>query len=178
MKKLFLLSFAFVVFVATGSSQRMISGKIVDEYGDGLIGATVIVKDFFIGTVADISGAYSLEIAEDARVLIFSYTGFSMREIEIGKSDTINVQLRINAAFLEEVVVTGVAVGTPTTKIGFNVAKVGTDRLQESPGVNVATALQGKVPGVQISAGDGVPGSSASIRIRGSNNIFTYSSPH
>lgn len=157
-------------------AQREIAGLVADETGLPLIGVSIFIKHLNSGTTTEIDGHYQLSIPDQAQFLIFSYTGFASREIEIGTDTILNITLRESAVFLEEIIVTGVAIGTPTTKVGFNIAKVNEQQLKQAPGVNAATALQGKVPGVQITTATGVPGGNSSILIRGTKNLFGFQS--
>ena len=158
--------------MANLQAQRTISGIITDETQLPLIGASILVKDNTHGTITDINGSYQLSLPENTHFLTVSYTGFASKEVPVGADSIINIVLRESAIFLEEIVVTGLAIGTPTTKVGFNIAKVNEEQLKQTPGVNAAIALQGKVPGLQITAASGAPGSSPSMLIRGARNLF------
>jgi len=157
-------------------AQAIISGTITDPFGEPLVGATVFVKDSYIGTTAGFDGSYSMEVVEQPDVLVFRFLGYEQQEITVDGRTEIDVILEISNSFLNQIVVTGMAIGTPTAKTGFSISKINEDRFKEVPAVNVATALQSKVPGVLVSSSQGVPGSEPSIRIRGSNNLFSYHS--
>ena len=85
---------------------RVVSGTVKDQTGETVISASVVVKGTTLGTVTDFDGNYSLNVPDDAKVLIFSYIGMKTQEIAI-TGDVINVVLSEDNAVLEEVVVTG-----------------------------------------------------------------------
>ncbi len=95
-----------LLLVGVAAEARIISGTVTDQTGETIISASVVVKGTTIGTVTDFDGNYSLEVPDDAQVLVFSYIGLKTQEIDI-TSDVINVVLKEDSEVLEEVVVTG-----------------------------------------------------------------------
>ena len=86
MKKLSLVLVLVLSSLATLVAQRSITGTVTDDQGEALIGATVLVEGTGVGTVTDIDGNYSLQVPAEGKVLVFSYTGYSSLELEIGAS--------------------------------------------------------------------------------------------
>ncbi|WP_436517359.1 SusC/RagA family TonB-linked outer membrane protein [Ekhidna sp. To15] len=162
-------AFTFLILALTGWAQRSVSGKVTDETGEGLPGVNVVIKGTNTGTTTDIDGNYRIEVNEN-QVLVFSFVGFDAQEINTGTRSVIDVSLG-GATELQEVVVTGVSQGTSAKKLGFALTKVDEDQLSEVTQLDAANALRGKVAGVQIVQQSGVPGTAASINLRGTTTI-------
>ena len=178
MKKLSLLLMMTLFCVGLVSAQRTITGTIVDDTGEALIGATVQVKDYpDTGAASDIDGTYSIDVPDGGTVLVFSYVGYIDQEVEIGASNVVNVTMASDAQLIDEVVVTGVGKATSQKKVPFTVAKVNSEQLEKVPQLDAASAIQGKVAGVQITSGSGQPGSNSSIVIRGATSLQRGNAP-
>ena len=95
-----------MLFICTVLQARVVSGTVKDPTGETIISASVVVKGTTLGTVTDFDGNYSIDVPDDAKVLIFSYIGMMTQEVSI-TGDVINVVLRENSEVLDEVVVTG-----------------------------------------------------------------------
>ncbi len=174
--------FVFLVFLGLQLAQaqtQTISGTVTSaEDGSPLPGVTVVVKgNTQFGTVTDFEGKYTLTAPADATVLEFSFVGMKTQEVSIDGRSQIDVQLAPDVFGLDEVVVSGVASGTPRKKLTVSVATVDEKELKEVPAANAASALQGKVAGVTVVQANGSPGSAASIRLRGATNLRGSSSP-
>ena len=147
--------------------ERMeIRGRVTDSTGNALPGVSIHVKGSSRGVITNAQGTYSIN-ASPGEVLIFSYIGYDQQEVTIQQDGTINVVLTISTGTLREVVV-NVGYGS-TRKIHLTgaVASVGAEKLASRPLVNLADGLQGLVPGLNVSMGNGQPGTSASFNIRG-----------
>ncbi len=171
MKKLFLVFLLLSMGAGAALAQRTISGTVTDEGGEGLIGASILVKGATSGTVTDIDGSYSLRVPEDAKVLIFSYTGFATQEVELGVSDVVDVTMEESAAQLSEIVVTGTGVATDRRRTAISVESIGSDDLPQVSSGSVDQALVGKIPGAYIQQSSGQPGQQANIILRGINSL-------
>ncbi|MFY0654547.1 MAG: TonB-dependent receptor [Cyclobacteriaceae bacterium] len=153
-----------------------ISGKITDENGQGLPGASVVVKGTTNGATTDLDGNYNLNIPEDA-LLVISFVGYKTKELEIAGRSTIDVQMELDAEQLEEVVVIGY--GTAKLKnITGAVAKVD---LEDSPisfsqNTNALQALRGNLAGVNVGTQNSV-GETPNLLIRGQNSINGSNAP-
>ena len=150
--------------------QSTVTGTIIDDAGVPLPGASVVEKGTTNGTQTDFDGNYTIEVSDDA-TLIISYIGYSSREVAVSGQSTINVTLSEDASQLDEVVVTGY--GTQTRgQITGSVVSVDMDEALKAPTVNAAEALNGRVSGVTVIT-NGNPGATPKINIRGfgtSNN--------
>ncbi|MEQ6120363.1 SusC/RagA family TonB-linked outer membrane protein [Reichenbachiella sp. MALMAid0571] len=152
-----------------------VSGKITDENGEGLPGASVVVKGTSSGTTTDIDGNYKLTAPESA-ILTISFVGYSTQEVAIGAKSVIDIQMQLDAAQLEEVVVVGY--GTVQKKdLTGAVTSVKGDDMEKTPANTFVQSLQGRSAGVDIKAASNAPGGGIRIRIRGTNSINASSDP-
>ena len=175
-KKL-LLSLALCIgagFVA--SAQNTIKGIVTDENGEPLIGAGVMVEGTTIGTITGIDGDYVLSVPADAVNLVFSFIGLADQTVAINGQSEINVVLKADQTFLDEVVVVGYATVKRRDLLG-SVSSVGSDKLAEQPVTTVSQALSGKMAGVSVVTTEGDPDADIKIRVRGGGSITQDSSP-
>ena len=175
---IFLVFLLFTGFQFLQAQDRPISGTVIgSEDEEGIPGATILVKGTTFGTTTDIDGNYALVIPETAEYLVFQFIGMATQEVSIGTQTVFNVTLVPDVFGLDEVVVTGVASGTPRKKLSITVDKVGEDRIKDVPALSAAGALQGKIAGVSVVNADGNPGSSPTIRLRGSTSFTGSQAP-
>jgi TonB-linked SusC/RagA family outer membrane protein len=175
MKKL-LFSFALILFCVTITlAQRVITGTVVDEKGESLIGAAVLVKGTSTGTVSDINGAYSVNVPADAKVLVFSYTGYNTLEVEIGASNILDAKLEAGVS-LDEVVVVGYGAQAKRDVTG-SISKVKGETLSDLASPSFVQQLAGRAAGVQVQNTSGILGSAPQIRVRGVNSISSGTQP-
>lgn len=167
--KLLKSALLFGVLLCFGfASAQTISGNVSDASGP-LPGATVIIKGTLQGTSADFDGNYSID-ASAGDILVFSFVGYTSKEVTVGSQDTINVTLEA-ANELDEVVVTGYGTQARGSITG-SVASVDVSEAAKTPMTNAAEALQGRVSGVTVVSNNS-PGAAPKIVIRGfgtSNN--------
>ena len=160
----------------TLSAQKTITGVVTDESGEPLIGAGVVVEGTTVGTITGIDGDYTLAVPADAVNLVFSFIGLSDQTIAIGDQTVINVVLKEDSTFLDEVVVVGYQTVKRRDLLGA-VASVGSDKLTEQPVTTVSQALSGKMAGVSVITTEGDPDADIKIRVRGGGSITQDSSP-
>ena len=142
-----------------------VSGQVVDQDGEPLIGATVRVKGSQTGAVTDIDGNFQLDAPANG-TLVVSYVGFTDREVAVnGRAVIEQIQMTADALTLDQVVVVGYGVQKKADLTG-SVAIVNAEELKRVSNSNISTMLEGKVAGVQITS-DGQPGADPSVRIRG-----------
>ena len=142
------------------------------DTGETLPGVSVLLKGTERGTTTDADGAYSIDVDDEASVLIFSFIGFKATEVIVGAQTKIDVKLEIDAVQLQDVVV----VGYGTAKKSEVLGAVGSPSLKEASSRNYNTAaelLQGTVPGVTVMNNGGDPTGSPDIRIRGVGSLNT-----
>ncbi|MVM31451.1 SusC/RagA family TonB-linked outer membrane protein [Spirosoma sp. HMF4905] len=156
-----------------------VTGKVSDEKGDALPGATVSLKGGTIGANTDAQGNYIVRIPDGTAnpVLVFSFIGYTPQEVSVGNQTVVNVQLVSDAKSLSEVVVVGYGTQKRSDITGA-VASVPKSRLSQLPVTNVLQAIQGSVAGVNITQSSSVPGTAPSTTIRGQNSINANSGPY
>lgn len=164
-----------LLFVGMVAQARVISGTVKDQTGETIISASVVVKGTSLGTVTDFDGNYSIDVPDDATVLVFSYIGMVTQEINI-TGDVINVVLSENSEVLEEVVVTGYGT-TKKRDVVTSVASVGAEQLKDIPVTSAAEALQGKLSGVSVTTTEGSPDADVKIRVRGGTSLTQSNDP-
>lgn len=146
-----------------------ISGKITDENGSGLPGASIVEKGTSNGAISDLDGNYNLKVVEGATLTI-SFVGYVIKEVNIGSESVINVQMDPDAEQLEEVII----VGYGTQKKSDLTGSVASYQLNENDGrqfTSAASLLQGRMSGVVVSNNSFQPGAAASVKIRGGNSL-------
>jgi TonB-linked SusC/RagA family outer membrane protein len=178
MRKVLLLGLMlFLVNAVAFAQDRVITGTVTStEDGQGVPGATVLVKGTTIGTATDIDGRYSISVPAGNNVLVFTFVGLRSQEVSIGNRSTINVALESDITALGEVIVTGY--GTqPKREVTGAVSSVKGDAIQNLPLQSFDRALQGRAAGVQVRSSNGLPGGAVNIRIRGVGSINAGNEP-
>ncbi|WP_449188515.1 SusC/RagA family TonB-linked outer membrane protein [Tannerella forsythia] len=154
--------------------QKTVSGRIVDEQGEPVIGANVVEKGTTNGTVTDADGRFSLSVVPNG-VLHVSYIGYLDEEVQVSGRTSVNITLREDTQSLEEVVV--VAYGTSKRSV-FTGSAASVDHAKlQSPNASFDKSLQGQVAGLQVMSASGQPGSTSSFRIRGSGSLNASNEP-
>ena len=158
------------------SAQTTIRGNVTDDTGEPLIGAGVVVQGTTTGTVTDFDGNYELNVPADAVNLVFSFIGLADQTVAIAGRSVIDVQLKPDATFLDEVVVVGYATVTRRDVVG-SISSINSEALNQVPVASVTEAMAGKMAGVQITTTEGDPDADIKIRVRGAGSITQDSSP-
>lgn len=152
-----------------------ISGVVLDNYGQPVVGASVSVKGTTLGTVTNINGEFNMTVPENAKILLVSFIGLSSQELEIAGKTTFNIVLKEDVIGVDEVMV--VAYGTAKrSSFTGSAAVVGAEKLETRTITSVTQALEGSTTGVQVTS-TGQPGSSPEIRIRGYGTLNGEASP-
>jgi len=177
MKKcLVLLSCLLFMGGSLFGQQVTVSGTVTDaDDGLSLPGVTVMVEGTTIGTVTDIDGEYEITVAPDA-TLVFSFVGMATQQVDVDGRQVINVQMFPDMAALEEVIVVAYGTAERGTFTG-SASTISAERIESRPISNVARAIEGTSPGVQVTAGSGQPGSGQTIRIRGFGSLNATNNP-
>lgn len=153
---------------------RPVKGKVTDDKGEALPSVAIRVKGTNDGTMTDLDGNYSIDVAGDESILIFSFIGFTAQETMVGLRSTVDIKLLPDVSTLSELVVTGYGAQRKKDLIGA-VSVVDVEQLKQTPDGQVANQLQGRASGVTI-IGSGQPGETPQVRIRGLNT-FGNNSP-
>lgn len=172
----FLLGFLFM-FMAIGTSwaQSKLSGTVVDQNKEPLIGVSVVAKGLNVGTVTDEDGKYSFSVPKNAKTLVFSFIGMKTVEKSI-KGNVINATLQDESHDLDDVVVIGYATTSKKDLTG-SVVSVGEKALKDIPVNNVMQAISGRMAGVQVTTTEGSPDATVNIRVRAGGSITQDNSP-
>jgi TonB-linked SusC/RagA family outer membrane protein len=153
----------------------VVTGKVVDENGAGIPGASIKIKGSSAGTVTDVNGNFSIN-AESNATLVISFLGYETQEVAVAGRTNFTVKLAVASKGLNEVVVTALGIRKDQKKLGYSVSTVNGDALNKAKETNVALSLQGRVAGLSVGASNGGPGSSARVLLRGLTS-FTAGSP-
>ena len=164
-----LMALLLLLPVQSFAQNLRVEGKILDEQGEGLIGAGVVIKGTNTGTVTDLDGAFVLPSVPRGATLEISCIGYKTQEVEAARN--ITVAMELDSRSLEESVVVAYGQQKKVTITGA-VSSVGGDGLLKAPVANVANALQGNLPGVSAVQASGMPGDDDPvIRIRGVGSL-------
>jgi len=162
------LLLAFVVQL-TFAQEKTISGVVSDGSGLPLPGATVLVKGTSSGTSTDFDGKYSIK-ATPGGTLVFSFVGYTTKEVVIGTSSSVNVTMAEDAATLDEVVVTALGIKREKKSLGYAAQEVKGEAVSKVKDANFVNSLSGKVAGIDVSS-SGTMGGSTNVVIRGYSSL-------
>ena len=157
------------------AQEKTVSGTVSDESGS-LLGVSILIKGTTTGSETDFDGNYSIR-AKSGDVLVYSYLGYKTVEKTVGISNTINVTLEEDANVLEEIVIVGQGIRREQKALGYSVATVKSDVLEQKPEADIAKLLTGKVAGVQVNTGGGFLGTATNVIIRSKNSISGNNQP-
>jgi TonB-linked SusC/RagA family outer membrane protein len=153
-----------------------VTGRVLDNNGNPVIGASVQERNSNRGTTTDENGNFRLQTRQGATLIVTS-VGFGRSEVVVGTSPTVSITLTAADASLSEVVVTAMGVRREKKALGYAVTTVDKAQLEQRPEGDIARVLQGKTPGVDIGATSGLSGSGTNIVIRGVSTINGNSTP-
>jgi iron complex outermembrane recepter protein len=174
---------SFLVFLFLSSHSLFaqgipINGQVLDEYGEPLIGLSVVIKeDPGKGTVTDLYGKFTLTVPSESSTLLFKYVGYRDEEVLVGTQRDITLTMQPDVNTLEEVQVTGLNIKRQNREIGYSTENFKGIQLETSNAPNLVSALSGRSAGVQIATPNGVDGGTTRITIRGNNNLSGNNQP-
>ena len=169
---LILLAVSFLS-VRAFAQQITVNGVVQDTQGEPIIGANILVKGTSNGTITDLDGNFQLTADADA-ILVFSFIGYQTQELPA--QPVMNVTLRDDSKQLDEVVVIGYG-SVKKNDLSGSVVALKAEEMNKGAVTSPQELIQGKVPGLYVSAGDGQPGSGSSIRIRGGASLNASNDP-
>ena len=152
-----------------------VSGIVVDENGEPLAGASVVIEDTTTGALTDVNGKYSIKV-QPGKALVYSFIGYKSSTELVRNSRTINVTLNPDTKVLDEVVVVGYGTMKRSDLTG-SVSSVNAKALENFKTASVFNALGGMVAGVNVTSTDGTPGAGFDVKIRGVGTVTGDSSP-
>ncbi|QOR75326.1 MAG: SusC/RagA family TonB-linked outer membrane protein [Thermoflavifilum sp.] len=170
MKCIYLLLIALLVCSFT-YAQRSIHGKVLDESGQPIIGATILVPGTQLGTTTNNEGNFTLQVPESASQLQIRSIGYEATTLPLTAENAYTITLHPAAHSLNQVVVTALGIRRDVRSLGYASQEVNAQELTVSHQPNLVNALQGRVAGVMIGSTGGGPGQGASILIRGINSL-------
>ncbi len=158
-------------------AQGVITGRVTDQGGATITGATVTIEGSTAGTTTDVDGCYSIS-ASSGQLLIFNYLGYQSQEVLVGERTSIDVVLASSTEMLDAVEVVSIGYGTAARRdLTGSVAKADMGEIMKSNITSFDQALSGRVAGVVVRSADGELGQEASITIRGNNSLTQSNSP-
>ncbi|PIY13314.1 MAG: SusC/RagA family TonB-linked outer membrane protein [Flavobacteriaceae bacterium CG_4_10_14_3_um_filter_33_47] len=164
------LFLAFVVQI-TFAQQKTISGTVSDQSGLPLPGVNIIVKGTTNGTQTDFDGKYSIK-SQTGDLLSFSYLGLKTQEVTVGASNTVNITMVEDTESLEEIVVTALGIKRNSKELSYAVSTLKNDEITKTKAVNVATAMVGKVAGLQINTVNNGVNPNTRVVLRGNRSLL------
>ena len=165
------------LIVVTGAvAQSLVRGKVIDDTGLEVIGASILVKGTSQGTITDMDGMFSLSVPDKNAVLQVSYIGYQTLEVKVDVTKPMSIVLKEDSEMLEEVVVVGYQEVKKKDLTG-SVAKANMDDLLNTPVGSFDQTLGGRVAGVNVTSSEGTPGGTMNIVIRGNNSLTQDNSP-
>lgn len=171
----FLVAILSIVSLSLQAQDKQVTGKVSDAAGIGMPGVSIAIKGSTRGTNTDANGTYSIGTPDKA-VLVFSFVGYTSREMVVGNQSIINITLAEDNKVLSEVVVVGYGVQQKRDITG-SVSALKTSDF--NPGVvpSADQLMQGRASGVQVTQNNGAPGAATSVRIRGGTSITAGNDP-
>ncbi len=166
-----ILTLFMSVFTLLAFAQgRQVSGTILDDTGEPLIGVNVIVKGTTNGTITDFDGNFTLNEVGANAIISASYIGYLPQEITVGNQSVLNIVLKSDTQTLDEVVVVGYGIQKKSDVTG-SVSSISSEALTAKGATSVMESMQGTVPGVDISQSSTRPGAGFNIQIRGKSTM-------
>lgn len=167
----------FCLFAANAHAQHTVSGRVISsDDQQPLIGVQVAIKGTNIGVATDLDGMFSINVQSTGATLVFSYLGYKSQEATVGSRTAINIVLEPDAQMMDEVIVMGYT-SIKKSELTSSLVSLSGEKLTDVTTPDLGTMLQGKASGVMVTNSSGQPGSSATIRIRGTGSITADSGP-
>ncbi|MGM9825985.1 MAG: SusC/RagA family TonB-linked outer membrane protein [Paludibacteraceae bacterium] len=157
-------------------AQQTVSGTVIDDAGEPLIGVSIQVKGTTTGSITDFDGNFTLDNVASSDVLVFSYVGYAPKEITVGNQKVLKVTLSEDTEVLDEVVVVGYGQMKKSDLTG-SVSSVSSDAITSRGTTGVLEALQGSVAGVSITQSTGRVGGGFDVEIRGKSSTNSDTKP-
>ena len=178
MRKLLSLAVAHLLLATTLLAQeRTISGKVTDENGNAISNASVLVKGTKVGGVTKPDGTFSLRVPTGSQELEISFVGFETQTLQLSADvSNYSVILTSSAGVIDAVVLTGY-IRVKRSQYAGAATKISKEKINYVPNASIDQILQGKAPGLLVTAGSGQPGAAARVQIRGASSITGGNAP-
>lgn len=163
--------------VAAGIAQqgRSVAGTVIDQDGEPVIGVNVVEKGTTNGVITDMDGRFSFNVSDNA-VLLVSYIGYMSLEIPVRNQANLHITLKEDLKSLDEVVVIGYGTVRRRDLMG-SVSQISSDKIERVPSIDILQAVQGRIPGLQITPNSGRPGAGSEVLIHGVQSINGTNAP-
>jgi TonB-linked SusC/RagA family outer membrane protein len=158
------------------TERGMITGRVVNEKGEPVVGATIKIKGTERQTITSETGVFTLPQVDNNAILVVTSVQYETQDIGVGKKRDWIITLKQKVNALDETVVIGYGTTTQRYSTG-DVGKITSTEIEEQPVENPLSALQGRIPGVLVTSGVGLPGSNVTVQIRGINSIASGNTP-
>ncbi len=175
-KEYMLTLLSFLICLSSFAQDKTIRGMVTDEKNEPLPGAVIKAKSGNGSASTDTNGAFTLSVPADEQTIVASYIGFASQQVNINGQARLNIKLVADNKVLNEVVVVGYGVQRAEAVTG-SVASIRGDALRDVPSSNISQALQGRLPGVELSQTSSQPGAAMQIRIRGTRSLSASNDP-
>lgn len=152
-----------LIFFLCGSSQVLVRGTVVDQTGESVPGASIQIKGGTQGTITDLDGKFSLNAPNKKSILIVSFIGYVTQELPVETAKPMSIILKEDTKTLDEVVIVGYQEVKKKDLTGA-VAKVNMEDLLKTPASSFDQTLGGRIAGVNVSSGEGMPGGTMNNR--------------
>lgn len=170
-----ILSCLFLSIGFITAQTTRVTGVVIDDVGEPVIGASVVVKGTTIGTITEVDGTFSINVPEGNNTLVFSLVG--MKVVEAKASQNMRVVMQNDEHVLGDVVVTALGIPREKKALGYATQDVKSDKLNMTGNTDLTKSLQGKVVGVDLKNSSGMPGASSQIVIRGARSFDGDNTP-
>ena len=164
-----------ITFKVSAQNTKSISGTVIDETGEAVIGASISVKGTGTGTATDIDGKFQLTVADNA-VLVISYLGYTAQEVPVAGKSTFQIVMKEDVKLLSEVIVIGYGTVRKNDATGSVIA-IKAEEINRGITTSPQDLLAGKVAGVSVINSGGQPGGGSTIRIRGGSSLSANNDP-
>lgn len=172
MRKIFLLMIMCITFLGSTFAQNSVTGKVTDNEGLGIPGATVLEKGTINGTLTDNDGKYSIKVASEKSIIVFSFVGMTTLEETVKSRLVINVKLTSADIELGELVVTALGIRRKEKALGYAMSSIkGNELLKAGNSDSPLASIYGKAAGVGVSIGSAGPTGSINVKIRGAGGL-------
>ncbi len=179
MKRHLLLSLLALLLTglqALWAQERNITGRVLDETGQGLFGAGVFVKGTQTGTITDANGDFTLMLPADNNVITVRAVGYATQELKV-TGNSVMIHMKTSSRQLEGTVVTALGIRREKRSLGYTQTTIDSAVLERSGEQNIVEALAAKSPGILVTGTAGTPGASSQILLRGNNTTSGISQP-
>ncbi len=161
----------FVGLQGVFAQTRTITGTVTSsDDGSSIPGVTVLVKGTTIGTTTDLDGNYTLAVPTEYNTLIFSFVGMKSLEVELGKSNTINISMESDVLVMDEVVITALGIPREKKSLGYSTQEVQGDQVSMVKQDNFVNSLAGQVAGLNVTSTTNL-GGSTNVLLRGAKSL-------